>query len=103
MAEQFDLLAYPASPGVKSKGDTSGDAATAAQPRAAILRDAAYDILKRCPCTADEVAAHMREDILSIRPRLSELVALSRITDTGYRRKNKAGRAAVVWKVTVDA
>jgi predicted ArsR family transcriptional regulator len=103
MAEQFDLLAYPASPGVKSKGDTSGEAATASQKRAATLRDAVYDVLKRCPCTADEVAGHLRENILSIRPRLSELVAMSRITDTGLRRKNKSGRSAVVWKVTVDA
>lgn len=97
MADLFDSQ-YPSDPGYKQTA-TAKDAAEAMKPRAALLREQVYEILRRCPCTADEVAATLKESVLSIRPRLSELNAAKRIVDTGHRRKNKSGRTAAVWRV----
>jgi hypothetical protein len=48
--------------------------------------------------TADECAAVMGVDILSIRPRFSELLQRDAITKTGERRPNKSGSLAAVWR-----
>jgi predicted ArsR family transcriptional regulator len=48
--------------------------------------------------TADEAASELGESILAIRPRLSELVALGKIEDSGLRRKNASGMTATVWR-----
>jgi hypothetical protein len=50
--------------------------------------------------TADEVAARLDRDILSIRPRVSELAAQERIIDSKQRRKNRSGKNAIVWVTT---
>lgn len=47
--------------------------------------------------TADECAAALREDKLSIRPRVSELVKDGFLKDSGIRRKNKSGKSAAVF------
>lgn len=95
---QLDLLAYPTSPGFKAEGP-SRDAAAAMKPTAATLRAHALAVLERGPKTADEVADAMRESILSVRPRLSELRSLGAIVDTGVRRLNASGKNATVWAV----
>jgi hypothetical protein len=48
--------------------------------------------------TADECAAQLEVDKLSIRPRFSELATMGRITDSGERHKNASGKRAIVWK-----
>lgn len=49
---------------------------------------------------ADECAAALRADVLSVRPRLSELVSMDLIEDTGERRPNhRSGKPATVWRV----
>lgn len=102
MTAQLDLLAwtprYPAVPGSKAAG-TSSDAAEAMKPRAGILRAKVLDCLREYgPMTADECADALRESVLAIRPRFSELRALGLVVDTGERRENDSGRRAIVWR-----
>lgn len=99
MSHQLDLLTYPAQPGHKSPGP-SQEAAVAMKPSAATLRQNCLDML--CcvnDATADDVASFLRQSVLSIRPRFSELLAMGLIEDTGIRRKNASGRNATVWRV----
>lgn len=95
--QQLDLV-YPGSPGFKTSGP-SQEAAEAMKPTAATLRAHALAVLERGPKTADEVADAMRESILSVRPRLSELRATGAIVDSGLRRLNASGKNATVWRV----
>ena len=94
---------YPEQPGYKAEG-TSADAAqsvrlVASKGRLACMRA----LIKFGPMTADEVAAHLGMDRLYIRPRMSELVRMGSIRETGERRKNISGRsAAVMWIVPQD-
>lgn len=65
------------------------------------LREQVLDALRRWGHgTADELAAWLDVDRLSIRPRCSELRALGDIADSGRRRRNKSGKAAIVWVPT---
>lgn len=102
-SDQFSKVSdfnYPDRPGFKAR-ETSRDAGDAMASRAKTLRDAAYSILKASAgLTADEVADALRESVLAIRPRCSELAARSKILDSGLRRPNKSGRKAVVWIVS---
>lgn len=52
--------------------------------------------------TADECALALREDKLSIRPRVSELVRDGFLKDSGIRRKNKSGKTAAVFVLNID-
>lgn len=92
-----DLFSYPHTPGSKT-GGTSRDSAEAMKLTACRLRDLCMLWLERDPYTADEVAEHLGQSILSIRPRFSELRKLNLIQDTGERRKNVSGHRAIVWK-----
>jgi predicted ArsR family transcriptional regulator len=95
-----DLFSYPHSPGYKAR-DTARDAAAAMKPKAKTLRDKALAEIRASGhhgLTADEVAGRLGKSIMSIRPRLSELVEFQAIRDTGKRRTNAcSGRSAVVW------
>ena len=46
---------------------------------------------------ADEAAAVTGESVLSIRPRVTELVKKDLVFDSGQRRPNVSGRKAIVW------
>jgi len=99
MDDQLSLLDYPNWPGFRAR-DTSKAAADAAQPKAANLRERALfeiRIMRGTGMTADEVAAALKQDILTIRPRVAELARMSLIKDSGQRRKNKSGKSAIVW------
>uniref|UniRef100_UPI0035C96E9E hypothetical protein n=1 Tax=uncultured Sphingomonas sp. TaxID=158754 RepID=UPI0035C96E9E len=92
-----DLFGYPAAPGAQNR-DTSRAAADAIAPAAAMLRDRALAVVERSNgLTADEVAGRLGLSILSIRPRLTELSRLGKVRDSGVRRKNVSGKAAIVW------
>jgi hypothetical protein len=92
-----DLFRYPDTPGAQAR-DTSRAAAEHIAPAASLLRDRALGVLERSRgLTADQVAGMMGESILSIRPRITELSRLGKIRDSGERRKNASGRAAIVW------
>lgn len=93
---------YPDSPGYARGIDTSIAAAEEMKPRAAILREKCLAHLKRwgmTGSTADECALNLKESVLSIRPRFTEMRRLNWIEDTGARRKNDSGRNAIVWRV----
>lgn len=79
--------------------ETSKEAA--ASVNAPTLRNAVYDLFNNGRSwTADEAASALDKDILSIRPRLSELNKMGYITPSGVKRKNASGKNAVVWVAT---
>ena len=95
----MDLFSYPAHPGAKERGGTSEEAANAIRPRAAILRDRVLRLLKAGQdLTADEIATALRESVLSVRPRVTELYRDRLIEKTPLRRKNASGMSATVWR-----
>lgn len=79
--------------------DTRREAMLAAQARSQALHVLILDVLEDNNMTADEVAAEVGEDILSIRPRMTELNQQGKIIKTALRRKNKSGRSAIVWMI----
>lgn len=94
----MDLFSYPTTPGYRLR-ETSRNAAEHIAPRVPTLRKEAFRALKDGPKTADEVALLLCASILAIRPRITELSKLGLIKDSGIRRKNGSGRAAIVWRV----
>ncbi|WP_298800142.1 hypothetical protein [uncultured Devosia sp.] len=90
---------YPKVPGFK-RGDTSHDAAKVMRERAPTLRERVLGEFRAFgPMTPDECATSLRASILSIRPRVSELVADGLVVDTGARRMNESGMSAKVYRV----
>lgn len=87
---------YPNHPGYKER-ETSRDAAEDMHTRAIVLQNAILKVLKKHDMTADEVAAAIFEDRLSVRPRLSEMLAKNLVRKTGARRRNASGKFAHVW------
>ena len=88
---------YPEVAGWKGTA-TSRDAAETTD--AAKLRDRATAALFTYgPLTADEIAAKLGVDKLSIRPRLSELRTRGKVSDSHERRYNGSGHRAIVWKL----
>jgi predicted ArsR family transcriptional regulator len=69
------------------------------KPTAAYLQSKCLKALEAGPRSADQVASMINESILSIRPRMTELVAAGKIVDSGDRRKNASGRNAKVWRL----
>ncbi len=87
---------YPHVGGYK-RTDTSREAANsidASGIRAKVLQA----IREMGPATADETAAFLGLSILTVRPRCTELRALGKLVDTGFRRPNSSGRSAICWK-----
>jgi predicted ArsR family transcriptional regulator len=67
-------------------------------PSAATLRDLSLRCLReRGDMTADECAAALGYDVLSIRPRFSELRRLGQIHATPKRRHSSRGIPSTVW------
>lgn len=87
---------HPNKPGSKG-GGASKDAAEQIVTRAAMLRSAIIALmLNGYRLTADEIAAQMRESVLAIRPRVSELVKAGTLIKLTDRRKNISGMTAHV-------
>ncbi len=76
------------------------DAKMAPAISAARKEDVLACLTRRGPMTADECAAALGLDILSIRPRFSELSRLGLIKKTGEQRPNRSGDHAAVWRLT---
>lgn len=91
---------YPHSPGWKTDAvETSRTAAEDIKSHAETLRSKCFNRLQLYgPRTADELAGEIGEGILSVRPRISELVRQGRGTATELRRQNASGKSAVVWR-----
>ena len=91
-------LTYPNYPGAKVDGP-SRDAADNIAEHAMTLRDRVDALFAAgVDLTADECAARLNEDILSVRPRVSELKRKGRIEDAGKRRCNNSGMTATAWR-----
>ncbi|MBB4398711.1 hypothetical protein [Bradyrhizobium sp. ERR14] len=85
---------YPNAPGSKG-GGASRDAADQTVSRASKLRSAIESLMEKgYRLTADEIAAHMKESVLAIRPRVSELVKTGVLIKLKDRRKNVSGMTA---------
>lgn len=89
---------YPHEPGFQDR-ETSRQAALDFRRPAKTLREAVYRTLAEKPATTHEVAEMLGKTVPSVQPRLSELAAQGKIGDTGYRKLNKSGKSAIVWKV----
>lgn len=94
----FSYRPYPGQPGYKD-GDTSRKAAASMESAAPLLQRRCLAALREAPdgLTADQIAAWIGETILSVRPRVTELLRDGKIRDSGQRRKNDSGRSAKVW------
>lgn len=93
---------YPFTPGFKkSQVETGRLAAERFGPaKATVLRERCYDKLNvHEGLTADEVAELLGQSVLSVRPRVTELLRAGRIEACAERRKNKSGATAAVWRV----
>lgn len=96
-------MVYPESPGHKA-GGTSSAAGRHIEQRAKTLRDRVYTFLQAnypASFTADEVAERLGASILSVRPRVTELLRANLIEPAEERRQNKSGMLAQCWRVKV--
>jgi hypothetical protein len=97
-------MPYPQDPGTKTLGGTSQDAADAITGHAKTVRDRILTaFMGHYPnsYTADEVSAVVGENILTTRPRVSELLRRALIEPTEERRKNMSGMFAQCWRAVV--
>lgn len=95
------MQTYPQTPGYKV-GGPSQEAASKVALKAPNLRDKAVEIFSqhhRLGLTADELAFLLNVSVLSIRPRLSELLRMGVIEDSGDRRKNNFKSTCTVWRL----
>lgn len=93
-----DLFTYPQTAGWTDP-HTSKDAAESID--AGTLRAICVDALERFGAmTSDECAGRLGMNILSIRPRFTELKAMGLIRDSGVRHRNHSGRMAKVMELT---
>lgn len=95
---QPDLFTYPDKPGWKARS-TSRDAAQAVAPMAMGLRARVFEAIKAKPDTPEGVSKRLGLDILTVRPRLSELSAKGKVEDSGQHGPSRGGRASIVWRV----
>lgn len=97
------MSAYPQEPGFKVSG-TSQEAAEAigAKGRAETLNAKTLASIRRSPKCPEEVAAELGEDILSIRPRFTQLKERGQIVKTVARRKSASGCSVTVWAAVPD-
>lgn len=81
-------------------------AAQAISSHAKTVRDRVLAFLKeRHPASfsADQIAAGLDESILTVRPRVSELLRGGLIEPTAERRTNKSGMSAQCWRAKVPS
>ena len=90
-------MTYPNDPGSNRQGGTSEEAAIKIKPIALTTRQKVYAYPLEQRATAVEVAEAIGKSILSVRPRVSELVHFNLVWDCGYTRENASGLHAKVW------
>ena len=92
-------MRYPDAPGHRGV-ETSIAAAEALAPKLGRLQRMTEATIREASwfgSTADETAARLEMDRWSIQPRISELRRKGLIRDSGRRRRNVTGKAAIVW------
>ena len=93
------MSTYPDAPGHRNV-ETSIAAADSLAPKLGRLQRMAEGAIRDAGVqghTADELAARLGMDRWSIQPRTSELKRKGLIRDSGQRRPNCTGKAAIVW------
>ena len=93
------MTGYPDAPGHRGV-DTSIEAANAIAPKLGRLQRLAEATIREAGdggLTADELAARLALQRWSIQPRTTELSRKGVIQDSGRRRRNITGKAAIVW------
>ncbi len=91
--------AYPDTPGHRGI-DTSIAAAEALASKCGRLQKLTLQAISDAGIaglTADECAERLSSDRWSIQPRTSELRRKGLVIDSGMRRRNATGKAAIVW------
>ena len=92
---------YPEAPGAKREGPSAEAAKSLDQEHIdALQRDILRVIGQSGALTTDDVAALLQVDRYRVRPRMSELVAMGLLEDSGERGQNVSGRPATLWKLT---
>jgi hypothetical protein len=107
MADLLDLLGvapkYPETAGTKERGiDSASRKAGESVPAKALQRVVHADLLRHGDSTADESAARLAMDILTVRPRFSELRKLGKVIATDKRRPSSRGTLSTVWHALSD-
>lgn len=93
------MTVYPNFPGHQAT-DTSQAAAEAIAEHLGRLQSMSFAAIVASGLsglTADELAARLGMERASIQPRTSELRRKGKIIDSGQRRRNASGKAAIVW------
>ena len=91
---------YPNHPGHKAR-DTSRAAADAIAGASPKIRDKIYTAIKASDgLTADEACHRANVSLLSGRPRVTELMRVNLVHDTGRRRELNSGKMGIVWART---
>jgi hypothetical protein len=96
---------YPESPGAKASG-TALEAAVKITGHSARLRKTVLQEFMAAGqggLTADQCARRVEENILSVRPRCSELKRLGYLSYTGARAENESGMTANILRATPKA
>jgi hypothetical protein len=92
-------MTYPNSAGYTNK-TTSKEAADKINMQYPRQRYAIEDVFKFGPMntyTSDEVADQIKQNLISVRARITELSILGVLQDSGERRKNKNNRNVIAW------
>lgn len=93
-----DTRIYPLAPGFKE--ETTSKLAASEVKNADKVREDVLRELRLKPSTADELSAVLEVDVLTMRPRVSELRKLNTIEPVeGVRRPSSRGKSSIVWRV----
>ena len=77
---------------------TSQEALATIKPKIKTKREQVYDLLKVNPLTNYEIADELEMPLSSVTARCRELQILDLVEDSGYKRKTKYGKDAIVWQ-----
>src|SRR5688572_19770987 len=91
-------MTYPNTPGFRDL-ETSRQSAEKIATHAATVRDKVATLYKHGYVgTPDKIAAALGISILTVRPRVTELIKRGLLIDTGARQKNESGHSAKVYR-----
>ena len=77
---------------------TSKEALASVKPKIKTKREKVYDLIKLNPLTNYEIAEELEMPLSSVTARCRELQILDLVEDSGYKRKTKYGKDAIVWQ-----
>ena len=77
---------------------TSKEALASVKPKIKTKREQVYDLLKLNPLTNYQIADELEMPLSSVTARCRELQILDLVEDSGYKRKTKYGKDAIVWQ-----